>query len=116
MPPWPDLAWQDDLRRRFPQWLSQEALVEWPAVRATLTPEQAISGTVIARAPFGVWLDIGVSFPAILLVPRMKDADTHRIVFDDYPKMGERVEGWICVLGPRGEIGVTQKEGEFWSD
>lgn len=114
-PPWPDLAWRDDVKLHFPLWGTPEMLAEWPSVRATLKTGQPVSGTVIARAQFGVWLDIGVAFPALLEVIRMKDAGARRIVFDDYPAMSERVEGWICVLGPKGEIGVTQREGESWS-
>ena len=40
-------------------------------MKAALVVGQPISGIVVARAPFGVWLDIGVPFPALLLVPDM---------------------------------------------
>jgi hypothetical protein len=105
---WPQLEWRDDIKRHFPLWETTEALANWPDVLHKLKPGQAVTGTVIARAPFSVWLDIGVGFPALLLVVYMKGADTRRITFDDYPAMGERVEGWITAMGDRGEIGVTQ--------
>jgi hypothetical protein len=63
---------------------------------------------VIARAPFGVWLDIGVPFPALLLVPNMRQAQARRVTFEDYPQMGDEVAGRINALGDRAEIGITQ--------
>ena len=64
-------------------------------MRSGLQVGQAVSGTVIARAPFGVWLDIGVCFPALLVVTNMKRAQVSWITFNEYPALGERVEGWI---------------------
>ena len=64
-------------------------------MKAALVVGQPISGIVVARAPFGVWLDIGVPFPALLLVPDMREAKQLRITFADYPKKGEEVHGRI---------------------
>jgi ribosomal protein S1 len=80
--------------------------------------DQTVTGTVIARALFGVWLDIGVSFPALLQVPRMAGAKLRRICFEDYPALGVRLEARVYALGNRGEIGVTQErpEDDPWRD
>ena len=79
-----------------------------PAVKASLSVGQQVSGVVIARAPFGVWLDIGVAFPALLLVPDMRDARKRRIAFEDYPQKGDSVQGCIKALGDPGKIWITQ--------
>ncbi len=68
---------------------------------------------MIARAPFGVWLDINADYPALLLVPEMRGAKERRITFEDYPAIGEVVEARIIALGEialgqRAEIGLTQ--------
>ena len=102
-------SWQDDIRIRFPYWLKDEALSNWPAAKASLAIGREVSGVVIARAPFGVWLDIATPFPALLLVPNMRQAEEQRIAFDDYPQIGEIVTGRINALGDRGEIGITQR-------
>ena len=102
------MSWQEDIRARFPSWLSEGALPNWSAARASLAIGQRVSGVVIARAPFGVWLDIGVPFPALLLVPNMREAGQRRIAFEDYPQAGDGVEGYINALGDRGEIGIAQ--------
>jgi hypothetical protein len=100
--------WENDIRARFHDWGSQTALSRWPAVRSSLTLGQTVVGNVIARAPFGVWIDIGVSFPALLLVTRMEGARQRRITFDDYPQVGTVIDGRLVVLGEGGEIGITQ--------
>ena len=102
-------SWTSDIRKRFPDWKTESAAQRWPEVKAELQIGQSIKGQVIARAPFGVWLDIGVSLPALLLVPNMKDAKVRRIGFEDYPVMDALVDGRINALGNEGEIGVTQQ-------
>ena len=80
----------------------------WTQVREGLEVGQLSTGVVVARAPFGVWVDIGVNFPALLLVPNMAGAKDHPIAFDDYPAIGTRLEACIIALGNRGEIGLMQ--------
>ena len=112
------MAWQDDIRACFPDWGTASASARGREARAGLRVAQTVRGTVIARAPFGVWLDVGVGFPALLLVPHMRGAKLRRITFEDYPALGTEVEGRINALGDRGEIGVTQERSEDdpWRD
>src|SRR5215510_6718228 len=112
------MDWQDEIRARFPDWGTDAALLRWPAVRSGLRVGQTVSGVVIARAPFGIWLDIGIDFPALLLVPNMQGAKLRRITFEDYPVMGAQVEARINSLGDRGQIGMTQErpEDDPWRD
>jgi ribosomal protein S1 len=104
------MTWEDDLKNVFPDWREESALLRWSEVLGELSVGQAITGKVVARAQFGVWLDIGVSFPALLLVPNMKDAKSRRISFDEYPVLGSQVSGRIVSLGETGEIGLRQDE------
>jgi small subunit ribosomal protein S1 len=112
------MSWPDDIRAHFPDWETPGALARWPEVRTRLRVGQAVRGTVIARAPFGVWLDIGVGFPALLLVPEMREAKLRRIPFEDYPPTGAQIEACINALGDRGELGLTQQrpEDDPWRD
>jgi ribosomal protein S1 len=112
------MTWPEEIREHFPNWGTAQAAVGWPEVRSTLHIDQEVRGTVIARAPFGVWLDIGVRFPALLLVPNMSGAKTRRITFDEYPAIGESIEARVQALGDRGEIGLTQErpEDDPWRD
>jgi hypothetical protein len=103
------MGWGEDISSRYPDWGTDAALARWPQVRGRLRIGQHVRGTVIARAPFGVWLDIDAGHPALLLVPEMRGAKERRIRFEDYPAIGEVVEARIAALGERAEIGLTQQ-------
>jgi ribosomal protein S1 len=103
------MGWDEDIRARYPDWGTKAALARWPQVREKLRIGQRVRGRVIARAPFGVWLDIDAGHPALLLVPEMKDAKEHRITFDDYPSIGEVVEARIVALSDCAEIALSQR-------
>lgn len=100
--------WDADIRCVFPDWLTKAATERWPAVRESITVGQTVQGNVISRAPFGVWLDIGVGHPALLLVVNMNGAKLRRITFEDYPEKHSTVVARINALGNNCEIGLTQ--------
>ena len=102
------MIWNDEIRAVFPNWDTDIALEQWPTVRLSLSVGQIISGRVISKAPFGVWLDIGVAFPALLLVVNMAEAKGRKIACEEFPNIGSSVSGRINVLGDQGEIGITQ--------
>ncbi|MCS7468528.1 hypothetical protein NZK35_17890 [Stieleria sp. ICT_E10.1] len=93
----------------FPDWQTDAATERWPAIRESLSVGQTVTGKVVSRAPFGVWLDIDVNQPALLLVVNMDGADNRRITFDDYPEIGSELTTRINALGDTGEIGLTQQ-------
>jgi predicted RNA-binding protein with RPS1 domain len=102
------MAWDDDIRVRFPDWGTDAARSRWPAARSRLSVGQVVRGEVIARAPFGVWVDITVGHPALLMVPEMAGARERPITFEDYPPLGAVVEARIVSLGDRAEISLSQ--------
>lgn len=56
--------WRQLLLGRFPRRNHPVAQRDWDAVKQQLAVGRSVSGTVIAKAEFGAWLDIGVGFPA----------------------------------------------------
>lgn len=94
----------------FPDWLTDAATERWPTIKQSLTIGQTVRGRVISRAPFGVWLDIGVNHPALLLVVNMDGAQDRRITIDDYPQKGSELSARVNALGDRCEIGLTQQK------
>lgn len=102
------MAWDTDIRARFPDWGTDAALARWPAIRSRLSIGQAVRGEVIARAPFGVWVDIGAEHAALLLVPEMAGAKERPVKFEEYPPQGSTIEARIVALGDRGEIALSQ--------
>ncbi len=105
------MSWSEDIRGRFPDWGTDAAIARWPEVRVLLHIGQQVRGSVIARAPFGIWLDIGVSQAALLLVTEMCGLWSSGS-FEDYPPIGEIVDARIVSLGERGEIALSQHTQE----
>ncbi len=105
--------WMEEVRAVFPDWQTAEALARWPNSRSRLSVGQQVRGVVIARAPFGVWLDIKAGHPALLHWSQLATRGTKWATFEDYsnhlPALGATVEVRIYMLGDRGEIGVSQQ-------
>lgn len=98
------MDWRDDIRTRFPDWGTDKASTHADEIRKSLKIGQAVSGIVIARAQFGVWLDIGVAGPALLLVPNMRPPRA----LENYHAIGAIVNANINAIGPGGEIGLLE--------
>jgi len=82
--------------------------VRWREAQARLSVGQRVRGEVIARAPFGVWVDIHAGRPALLLVPDMAGARQHAIREDEYPALGTVLDAWIRRLGDDAKIVLSQ--------
>lgn len=102
------MAWGNDILTHFPDWNTADALQRWRNCRPPLATGQRVRGTVIARAPFGVWLDISVGYPALLLVPEMAGAIEKRLTFDEYPQIGTFLEATVAGVSEDAEIFLTQ--------
>ncbi len=61
--------WRQLLAARFPSRDDLTAQREWASLKPRLLISQTVIGTVVAKAAFGAWLDIGCGFPALLLIP-----------------------------------------------
>jgi predicted RNA-binding protein with RPS1 domain len=103
------MAWPDDIRVRFRDWGTEAAVARWTSDRPGLSIGLTVQGKVIARAPFGVWVDIGAGHPALLLVPEMSGARERRITFDDYPALDTAIDARILWIGDRAEINLSQR-------
>lgn len=101
----------DDLDRLFPDHRSQEQSEAWEAVRARLRLGMPVSGTVVARYRFGVFVDIGVGFPALLEIVRMEGLPPERSRADDWHPIGSQVAAFVGGTGDR-QIGIWQN----WTD
>ena len=99
--------WQEDIRRLYPDWNTPEWKARWQRSAPPARVGDALSGHVIARAPFGVWLEFGLGCPALLLVPYI--AHDGPLSFEEYPALGEQLTVRVRTVGPTGEIGVTQR-------
>jgi hypothetical protein len=101
-------VWDGDICARFPDWGTDAAQARRPEVRSGLTIGQAVRGEVIARAHFGIWVDIAAGWPALLRVPEMAAARERPIKFNEYPPLGAVIEARVLWLSERPEIILTQ--------
>lgn len=72
-----------------------------------------MTGTVICRRAFGVFLDIGFGSdaPALLLVPEFVDAHFYSYDFDEYPLVGDSVTVLIRhIAWDDHKIALTQNQ------
>jgi ribosomal protein S1 len=93
----------------FGDYLSPAKAEEWAAVQARLGAGGAVRGPVIARRPFGVFVDIGAGFPALLEVIQFEHARERRYIFEDYPAVGEMITARVVAFDDRNrQIGLTQ--------
>ena len=66
---------------------------KWEELKKKIFKGQIISGKVIRVERFGVFVDIGEDFEAIVLAPHI--SEKKGITIDEYPKVGEVVKGII---------------------
>jgi hypothetical protein len=82
---------QADLDIVFPGHRSPERAAEWEALKQRLAIGQPITGTVVARSPFGAWVDLGVGFPALLEITVMAGLTPERYRAGDWCPVGSEV-------------------------
>lgn len=93
-------AWEQQIRARFPDWNTPEMEYRWynyfGSERRCYLWDR-VQGEVIARAPFGVWVDVDNGFPIDRGIPvlmnatDMLDADRAINSISDFPAIGSTV-------------------------
>jgi ribosomal protein S1 len=99
----------DIFERHFPGHLSAMQSDAWEAAKARLPVGTSVSGVVVARPGFGVFLDIGVGFPALMLVPDIKGLTPEKYRAGDWCPIGSKVDGEVIgVVESRRQVCIAQ--------
>lgn len=99
----------DDLDRVFPGHRSPDRAAEWEAAKARLPVGSSARGVVVARYHFGVFVDIGVGFPALLGIVRMEGLTPERYLADNWCPVGSSVTAFVGGFDNYGrQIGLWQ--------
>ncbi len=99
----------NDLEGPFGDYLSPDKGGEWAAARSRIGVGESVRGRVIARRPFGVFVDIGVGFPALLEVIQFEDARQRRYNDEDYPAVGDTITARVVAFNDRNrQVALTQ--------
>jgi len=87
---------------------------KWEQVKMTLKQGMEVRGKVIARVPFGIFLDIDVGFPALIRVIDLKNADEKPYTsMEMHPLSGSNATGIVVGFNERNrQIDLTQR-GHF---
>ena len=97
------------------------APLTWEQFKREHPPGSEITGTVRHVASFGVFVDLGVPFRALLLVPYIAPVGEPKTYPDDYPKIGDVISVLIRHYGDQiapngvGEIALMQDPESLWT-
>ena len=105
------MAMLEALERWFPGYATAPQ-ADWDRVKESHPVGTRVSGRVVHSEHFGVFADIGVGFPALLLIVRVADNQPGAL-----PEPGSAVEGTICVHADADrQLAITQKPREPWME
>lgn len=85
----------DNLDRLFPGHRSPDRTAAWEALKGRLAYGQAVTGTVVAKSPFGAWVDIGVGFPALLEIIVIAGLTPERYRAGDWCAIGSEITAFV---------------------
>jgi hypothetical protein len=85
----------DDLDRLFPGHRSPDRAADWEALKQRLAYGRSVTGTVVAKSPFGAWVDIGVGFPALLEIVVIAGLTPERYRAGDWCPVGSEVTAFV---------------------
>lgn len=85
----------DDLDRLFPGHRSPDRTVDWEELKRRLTYGQTVTGTVVAKSPFGAWVDLGVGFPALLEIVVIAGLTPERYRAGDWCPVGSEITAFV---------------------
>ncbi len=100
------------LESLFPGYKSAEMEGAWSSLKLRVRPGESLSGTVVHVEEFGVFVDVGTGFPALLEVINFEQAGKRRMRSpEDYPAKGATVEGRVVGFSePTHQIALSQRQ------
>jgi len=89
----------------------EERSKDWTEIARKIPIGTGVTGTVIGRQPYGVWLDIGVGHTALLLVTRIKGTGSPILAdgYQGYPSVGDVITARVLIVNEEARtIALTQ--------
>lgn len=93
--------WTVELQKLFDDYLSTGKTENWERLISTLNPGDEVTGVVVARAHFGIWVDIGEGFPALLESIVIDGMDGEMYQKDEYCPVGSSIKAKISGFADR---------------
>jgi transcriptional accessory protein Tex/SPT6 len=101
--------WKDKLISLYPDWTKEEGIERFNNSNHGLKIGDEVMGTVICRTQFGVWVDINVGYPAVILLTNFASNNVKLDGFIGFPQVGSTVKAVVQAIGIRAEIGLIEK-------
>lgn len=99
----------DILDELFPDHRSPSRSSEWETLKQRLGAGQTVTGVVVAKSPFGAWIDLGVGFPALLEIVVMEGLTPERYRANDWCPLGSEVTASVAGFRDKDhQIGLWQ--------
>jgi hypothetical protein len=93
------------------------SIATWEQFKREHPAGSEVTGTVTRVEPYGAFVDLGLPFDALLLVPYIAPIGEPKSYPQDYPKVGDIVTALIRIYaepdapGGQGKVGLTQDPG-----
>lgn len=94
--------WGRVLEERFPTRDRDDTEREWGELQQRIPVGAEVTGVVVAKAPFGAWIDLGVGFPALLQIICIAGLTPDRYRADDWCPVGSEVTAFVGDYRERG--------------
>ncbi|HAA14411.1 MAG TPA: hypothetical protein DCE41_23110 [Cytophagales bacterium] len=83
---------------------------EWEKFKNKYPLDTTVTGKIVHKAPFGVFLDIGEQFLALLEIIAIKDLDYRLYTEDKIFKIEEEVSGYVVGFRQENQqLAIAQK-------
>jgi gamma-glutamylcyclotransferase (GGCT)/AIG2-like uncharacterized protein YtfP len=104
-------GWEAQLIERFgTSFDSAERLPAWNKLKQELCVGAEVRGEVVAKAPFGAWIDLDLGFPGLLLIPYVEALTPECYQADQWLPVGTDISAAISAFNDsRQQIGLMQQ-------
>jgi ribosomal protein S1 len=87
--------WGRLLAERFPKSKNDETEQKWAALQQRIAIGQLVTGVVVAKAPFGAWVDLGVGFPGLLEIICIAGLTRESYRANDWCPIGSEITAYV---------------------
>ena len=84
--------WKKTVSERFGDYESSSLDREWQLIQGKYIRGDHIEGEVIAHCSFGVWVDVGEKFPALIETIHIVEMTAEKYRNDDYFPVGSNLQ------------------------
>ena len=103
--------WSDELKTIFGDPMASDKDQSWEDIKLRYPPESDVKGKVIAQAPFGVWVDLKLGFPALIEIVVIEKLTPEKYRHNKYCGIGEIIESSIShYVDSRRQVYLKQRE------